>query len=69
MLGGGEAVLIPVLVAHALGVAGVEGAFGVLATWGAVGCLVPPVLWRAYALFVRPELFGRYKGVGEGKGE
>lgn len=61
VLGGGEVAIIPLFVNEALN--GGRG-FSAKACWMSVGSLLPPLGWRLYALFVRPEMFGRYREVG-----
>ena len=63
LLGAGEVALIPLLLWE-----GLRGESGTLTTkvcFGAVGNLLPPLLWRAYCLFWKPEVFGRYREVAE----
>jgi hypothetical protein len=61
MLGLGEAVLIPILVADALSTGGVlRKGVG----WGSVACLVPPLVWRVWVLVWRPEWLGWYTEEG-----
>lgn len=33
---------------------------------GSIAVLVVPLCWRGYVLFVRPDLFGRYRKIGDG---
>ncbi len=61
ILGMGEAVLLPILVSEYLKGGGRDAAISPRAALGAICCLLPPLLWRFYALFVHPEMMGRYK--------
>jgi hypothetical protein len=60
-LGLGEGLLIPLLIGEALkgGDASKGAALSVKVALGSVGCLAPPLAWRIYTLFARPEMFGR----------
>jgi len=60
LLGLGEGALIPILILDLLEGGGEGAALSQKAAAGSVACLVPPLLWRLYVLFVRPDLFGRY---------
>jgi hypothetical protein len=60
-LGLGEVPLIPLLVNEALKGGGPDAALTVRGAVGAIFCLAPPLMWRAYVLFVNPELVGRYR--------
>lgn len=60
-LGLGEVLLIPLLVNEALKKGGPGAALSVRGAVGAILCLAPPLMWRAYVLFVDPELVGRYR--------
>lgn len=62
-LGGGELVLLPILILEALKRGGPDAALSLKACVVSIGCLAPILLWRAYALFVKPELMGRYRVV------
>jgi hypothetical protein len=63
MLGMGEALLIPMLVAEALK-DGRDAALSVKVAVASIACLVPPLIWRLYVLCVKPELLGRYTEAG-----
>jgi hypothetical protein len=63
LLGMGEVGMIPFLLQQALGGGG--RALGQGVAWATLGCLVPPLLWRIYVLFVRPDLMGRYREVNK----
>ncbi|KAJ9610564.1 hypothetical protein H2200_005341 [Cladophialophora chaetospira] len=63
-LGMGEVFLLPILALEAAKAAsGEEAALSVLGCGATIACLLPPLLWRAYVLFVKPELMGRYREV------
>lgn len=61
LLGLGEVALIPLLILDLLEGSGEGAALSQKAAAASVAFLVPPLLWRAYVLFVRPDMFGRYK--------
>ena len=65
MLGLGEALLIPILAIEAARESK-DAALSTKAALVSIGMLVPPLAWRLYVLFVRPELLGRYRDVGRG---
>jgi hypothetical protein len=65
LLGMGEALLIPMLVLELLGEG---GALSKKVAGASIACLVPPLIWRLYVLFVRPDLLGRYTEEHGGKG-
>lgn len=60
LLGLGEAVLIPTIVLDLLEGGGPGAALSKKVAAASVACLVPPLLWRLYVLFVKPDLLGRY---------
>lgn len=60
LLGLGEAALIPMIVLDLLEGGGPGAALSKKVAAVSVACLVPPLLWRLYVLFVRPDLLGRY---------
>lgn len=59
MLGGGEAVLIPLLIKEALKHGDRTAALSETAAWVSVAMIGPPFLWRLYAMFVKPSIMGR----------
>nr|XP_018259302.1 uncharacterized protein I303_08230 [Kwoniella dejecticola CBS 10117]OBR81460.1 hypothetical protein I303_08230 [Kwoniella dejecticola CBS 10117] len=54
-LGMGEVLLIPIL---ALEASKQKGALSTRAAIGSIGLLLPPLLWRIFVLYVRPEMIG-----------
>jgi hypothetical protein len=64
LLGLGEALLIPILGAEIGKGGGKNAALSVKAAVGCIGFLLPPLVWRCYVLFVRPDLLGRYEDDG-----
>ncbi|KAF1967549.1 hypothetical protein BU23DRAFT_559206 [Bimuria novae-zelandiae CBS 107.79] len=64
LLGIGEVLLVPILAIEAAK-GGRDAALSTKVALAAMGVLVPPLAWRCYVLFVRPNLLGRYKDVGE----
>ena len=62
-LGLGECVLIPLLIAEAMKGGGRDAALSVHAALAAILLLAPPLLWRIYVLYFRPEMMGRYSEV------
>lgn len=68
LLGLGEALLIPILAIEAAK-GGKDAALSTKAAVLSIGLLAPPLLWRLYVLFIRPDLLGRYRDVGSGAGE
>ena len=66
LLGLGEALLIPILAIEAAK-EGMDAALSTKVAVGSIGLLAPPLVWRCYVLFVRPDLLGRYKESGEGE--
>ncbi|KAK1925248.1 hypothetical protein DB88DRAFT_185921 [Papiliotrema laurentii] len=62
-LGLGECALIPLLLGEAMKKGGRGAALSPLGALGAVSLLVPPLLWRIYVLYVKPEMLGRYTEV------
>jgi Na+-driven multidrug efflux pump len=67
MLGVGEALLIPILVLELLKGGGPGAAISKKVAGASIALLVPPLLWRLYVLFVRPDLLGKYTEEGESK--
>jgi hypothetical protein len=71
LLGMGEVCLLPMLVLEAAKGNGADAAISVKAAVVSMGMLAPPLMWRLFVLFVKPELLGRYtetKGDGKGVG-
>ena len=68
LLGLGEAALIPMIVLDLLEGEGPGAALSKKVAAVSVACLVPPLLWRLYVLFVRPDLLGRYTEEKTGDG-
>ncbi|EOA82081.1 uncharacterized protein SETTUDRAFT_142032 [Exserohilum turcica Et28A] len=66
MLGLGEAMLIPMLALELS--RGPQAALSKKAAGVSIGFLGPPLLWRLYVIFVRPDLLGRYTEGGAGNG-
>lgn len=62
LLGVGEALLVPILAVEAIK-SGRDAALSKKVALVSIGLLVPPLLWRCYVLFVRPDLLGRYREV------
>ena len=62
-LGLGECVLIPLLVLEAMKGGGLDAALSVHGALAAIMLLAPPLLWRVYVLFLRPDMLGRYREV------
>ena len=64
-LGLGEVFFIPLLLADVMKAREnpKEAVLSVKAGLIAIGALLPPLLWRVYVLFVRPEMFGKYRVV------
>ncbi|KAF9738600.1 hypothetical protein PMIN01_03883 [Paraphaeosphaeria minitans] len=67
LLGLGEAFLIPML-ALETAKGGSDAALSTAVAVGSIGLLLPPLAWRGYVLFLRPELLGRYRKADGGKG-
>ncbi|KAF2441471.1 hypothetical protein P171DRAFT_475001 [Karstenula rhodostoma CBS 690.94] len=67
MLGLGEALLIPMLALEAAK-GGRDAALSTAVAVGSIGTLLPPLVWRGYVLFVRPDLLGRYREADGGGG-
>jgi hypothetical protein len=67
LLGVGEALLIPILVLELLEGGGSGAAISKNVAGASIACLLPPLLWRLYVIFVRPDLLGRYTEEGESK--
>ena len=61
MLGLGEVMLIPVLGIEATKGGSRDAAVNVKVAVASVMCLAPPLFWRIYVLFVRPDMLGRYR--------
>ncbi|WVF72552.1 hypothetical protein IAT40_007369 [Kwoniella sp. CBS 6097] len=59
-LGLGEILLIPILIGELLKGGRYGAALSVKGSIGAIMCLAPPLVWRIYVLFFRPQLFGKY---------
>ncbi|WVR04201.1 hypothetical protein IAU60_001201 [Kwoniella sp. DSM 27419] len=59
LLGVGELLLIPLLLLEG-SKQGHAAALSPRAAYGAIMLLAPPLLWRLYILFVRPDMLGRY---------
>ena len=62
-LGMGEVLLIPIIALEAMKGGGADAALTVRGCLATIACLLPPLLWRGYVLFVRPEMMGRYREV------
>lgn len=60
LLGLGEAFLIPMLALEVVK-AGRDAALSTAVAVGSIGLLLPPLVWRGYVLFVRPDFLGRYR--------
>lgn len=60
VLGYGEFALILLLAWHALSGWEKRG-LSQWACWGAIVFLIPPVLWRVFVLFFKPDMIGRYR--------
>ena len=60
MLGAGEVVLIPTILREVMRAGGRDAAISAKVAAGSIMCLVPPLAWRIYVLFVRPEMMGSY---------
>ena len=65
MLGLGEVLLIPILTFEAMKAGNRDAAISVKVAVGSIMSLLPPLLWRLYVLFVRPDLLGRYRDIKE----
>ena len=61
VLGMGEVLLIPILAMEATEGGSKDAALSVKACMAMIACLAPPLLWRAYVLFIKPEMMGRYR--------
>ncbi|KAG9186703.1 hypothetical protein G6011_09811 [Alternaria panax] len=68
LLGLGEAVLIPMIVLDLLEGGRPSAALSEKVAAASVACLVPPLFWRLYVLFVRPDLLGAYTEEAKGDG-
>ena len=68
-LGLGELFFIPLLLADVIRAREnpKEAVLSVKGGLVAVVVLLPPLLWRVYVLFVRPEMFGKYRVVDKGQ--
>jgi hypothetical protein len=64
LLGVGEALLIPMLVLELLEGGGAGASLSKKVAGASIACLVPPLMWRLYVLFVRPDLLGKYTEEG-----
>ena len=65
LLGLGEAFLIPLLVLELTKNGGPGAALSKKVAAASIVCLVPPLLWRLFVLFIRPDLLGRYTEEGK----
>ena len=65
LLAGGEIALIPLLVDQVMKGGDVQAgaAISVKVALMAIAGLLPPLLWRMYVLFARPEMLGRYRNI------
>ena len=68
LLGLGEALLIPMIVLDLIEGGGPNAALSKKVAAASVACLVPPLFWRLYVLFVRPDLLGQYTEEIKGNG-
>lgn len=62
-LGMGEAIIIPMLLVEAAKKGGIDAALSVHACWAGIASLAPLLIWRAYVLFVDPNMLGQYKEI------
>lgn len=53
-------IMIPVLIREALKSGDRTAALNPMAAWGAVAMIAPPLAWRFFVLFGKPELLGKY---------
>jgi hypothetical protein len=60
-LGMGEVLLIPILAMEATKGGNKDAALSVKACVATIFALLPPLLWRVYVLYVKPEMMGRYR--------
>lgn len=60
LLGLGECLLIPMLLLEASKGGSKDAALSVRAALGSIALLAPPLLWRLYCMFIRPDIFGSY---------
>ncbi|EAT77515.1 hypothetical protein HBI56_197630 [Parastagonospora nodorum] len=60
LLGLGEACLLPILAMEASKGGSVDAALSVKTALVCMGMLAPPLVWRLYVLFLRPDLLGKY---------
>ncbi|KAH8731230.1 hypothetical protein GQ44DRAFT_767778 [Phaeosphaeriaceae sp. PMI808] len=68
LLGVGEACSLPILAIEVVKGNGSDVALSVKVAVICMGMLAPPLVWRIYVLFVRPDLLGRYTEERGGKG-
>jgi hypothetical protein len=69
LLGLGEVCLLPILALEAAKGNGRDAAISVKVAVLSIGMLAPPLMWRLFVLFVKPEFLGRYTETkGDGKG-
>jgi hypothetical protein len=69
LLGLGEVCLLPMLALEAAKGNGRDAAISVKVAVISIGMLAPPLMWRLFVLFVKPEFLGRYtEAKGDGKG-
>jgi hypothetical protein len=61
-LGLGEIMLIPYLVMEAMKGGKEDAAISVKVAVGAIMALAPPLAWRGYTMYMRPEMMGGYEG-------
>jgi hypothetical protein len=62
-LGGAELVLIPMLMNEVIKGGGYDAVLGYKTALMGVLSVTPPLLWRIWVLYVKPELLGRYREV------
>jgi len=60
LLGLGEACLLPILAMEATKGGSADAALSVKTAAVCMGLLAPPLVWRLYVLFLRPDLLGKY---------
>lgn len=63
ILGGAELLMVPMLLMEALKRGNRDAVLGFKTAVNGVLSITPPLLWRVYVLFVRPNLLGRYREV------
>jgi hypothetical protein len=61
MLGAGEGFLLPILISEVVKNRKGGAALNKITALGFIACLVSPLCWRLYVLFLRPELLGKYE--------